>query len=97
MLLTAPVLLWAHSQRSLYFRSILKVLTGKQSWVGYSLGNLEHLPELKKGILTTASLFPENMTSKKADELNMIYAKNYRLINDVEILYRAWQKIGKHE
>jgi hypothetical protein len=50
---------------------------------------------MKEGILSPASLFGEALPGKKKEELNMIYAKNYRLANDLEIVLKAWKNIGQ--
>jgi len=37
----------------------------------------------------------ETIQDKKKDELNIVYAKDYRLMNDLEIVLKAWRNIGK--
>jgi len=95
MLLLSPALIWFASSKSGFFRSIFEVLSGKKSWVGYCSGTQSNLPPIRKGILSPASLFPESIPEKKKDELNIIYAKDYRLINDLEIVLKAWRNIGQ--
>lgn len=97
LLTFSPGLIWFAVSKSGYLRSISQVLSGNKSWVGYCPGSLNHLPPIKKGILSPASLFSENIPEKKKDELNIIYAKDYRLMNDLEIVWRAWKNIGYHE
>ena len=95
LLILSPILIWFASSKSGFFRSILEVFSGKKSWVGYCSGNQNHLPPIKKGILSPASLFQENIPEKKKDELNIVYAKDYRLMNDLEIVLKAWKNIGQ--
>jgi GT2 family glycosyltransferase len=95
LFLLSPFLIWSVRQKSGFFRSIFEVLTGRKTWVGYCSGDLAHLPILKNGILSPASLFPESIPNKKKDELNIIYAKDYRLINDLEIVIKSWRNIEK--
>jgi O-antigen biosynthesis protein len=90
-----PGIIWFASSKSGYFRSIFEVIAGKKSWVGYCSGSQNHLPPIKKGILSPASLFTEAIPDKKKDELNIVYAKDYRLMNDLEIVFKAWKNIGK--
>jgi hypothetical protein len=40
-------------------------------------------------------LFPGTIPEKKKDELNIVYAKDYRLMNDLEIVLKAWKNIGQ--
>ncbi|HEY3370009.1 MAG TPA: glycosyltransferase [Prolixibacteraceae bacterium] len=95
LLLTfSPGLIWfAHSKPG-FFRSITEVFSGNKSWVGYCSGIQNHLPPIKNGILSPASLYPNPIPEKKKDELNIVYAKDYRLMNDLEIVLKAWKNIG---
>ena len=95
LLFLSPVLIWVATSKSGFFRSILEVLSGKKSWVGYCSGTQNHLPPIKKGILSPASLFPETIPQKKKDELNIVYAKDYQLMNDLKIVLKAWKNIGQ--
>ncbi len=91
----SPVLIGFANQKSGFFRSIFEVFSGKKSWVGYCSGNHSHLPTIKKGILSPASIFPENIPDKKKEELDIVYAKDYRILNDFEIVFKTWRKIGR--
>jgi GT2 family glycosyltransferase len=95
LFILSPALIWFSSSKSGYFRNIFEVFSGKKSWVGYCSGSQNHLPPIRKGILSPASLFPETIPAKKKDELNIVYAKDYRLMNDLEIVLKAWRNIGQ--
>lgn len=95
LLVASPVLAWFVVRKGLFFKRIFEVLFNRKSWVGYCAATTNHLPPLKQGVLSPASLFPENLPEKKREELNMIYAKNYRPLNDLEIVFKAWKNIGK--
>lgn len=97
LLTFSPGLIWFAVSKSGYLRSISQVLSGNKSWVGYCSGSQNHLPPIRKGVLSPASLFAESIPEKKKDELNIIYAKDYRLMNDLEIVLKAWKNIGYHE
>lgn len=95
LLLISPVLMWFIPEKAGLLRNIFAVFSGRKSWVGYCSGNQSHLPHIKQGILSPASLFSEAIHDKKKDELNILYAKNYRLGSDLEIVLKAWKNIGK--
>ena len=95
LIVLSPFLFGFVGYKSGFFRSIPKVLSGKKSWVGYCSGNQSHLPPIKKGILSPASIFSENIPDKKKEELDIVYAKDYRILNDFEIVLKTWRKIGK--
>ena len=94
LFLLSPVLIAFADEKSGFFRSLFDVFTGRKSWVGYSSANQNQLPPIKKGILSPASLFPENIPKKRKDELDMVYAKDYQVLNDLEIILKCWKKIG---
>jgi GT2 family glycosyltransferase len=95
LLFLSPFIIWFTHSKTGFFQSIFEVFAGKKSWVGYSSGNQNHLPPIKKGILSPASLYPETIQEKKKDELNIVYAKDYKLLYDFEIVLKAWRNIGK--
>ena len=95
LFILSPGISWVTPSRSGYFRSIFEVISGKKSWVGYCSGSQNHLPPIKKGILSPASILTGTIPDKKKDELNIVYAKDYRLINDLEIVLKSWKNIGK--
>ncbi|MBW8330571.1 MAG: glycosyltransferase [Prolixibacteraceae bacterium] len=95
LLFLSPFIIWLTHSQTGFLRSIFEVFAGNKSWVGYCAGNKDHLPPIKKGILSPASIYPENIQEKKKDELNIVYAKDYKLMNDMEIVLKAWRNIGK--
>lgn len=97
LLILSPFLVFGTRSKNGFFKSIFEVVTGKKSWVGYCAGNHSNLPPVRKGILSPASLFSKPVPEKKKNELNIIYAKDYRMINDLEIVVKSWRNIGKHD
>ncbi|HLN73569.1 MAG TPA: glycosyltransferase [Prolixibacteraceae bacterium] len=97
LLVFSPGLIWFAASKTGYLKSISQVMLGSKSWVGYCAGTLNHLPPIKKGILSPASIFPGKLPEKKKDELNIVYAKDYKVMNDLEIVLKAWKNIGYHE
>lgn len=95
LLFLSPFIVWFTHSKTGFFQSNFEVFAGRKSWVGYSSGNQNHLPPIKKGILSPASLYPETIQEKKKDELNIVYAKDYKLLYDFEIVLKAWRNIGK--
>lgn len=82
------------------FRSlinVLSVLVGSRTWVGYLVPegvDMSALPQLKKGILNPASYRRESSISPdRIKEINVVYAKDYRVFNDLLIITRNFRKI----
>ncbi len=82
------------------FRSLISlflVLTGMRTWVGYldPKGlDMTGLPRLKRGVLNPGSSQAENSLSpERIKEINVVYAKDYRVFNDLLIITRNFRKI----
>jgi GT2 family glycosyltransferase len=78
-------------------RNIFSIILGRKSWVGYHiLPKPSKLPKIKRGVL-----FPGDMIrNKRLDEetrnnLNNLYAKEYRIENDLNILMKGWRNLGR--
>lgn len=95
ILLTFPVHLVAGGKRIIY--NALMVLTGKKTWIGYS-HSTDKLPHLRKGVLATNG-FPVNASSPlKKESLLKIdewYARNYHWLQDVKLVVKHYDKLGK--
>ena len=97
-IVTLPLNVWFLKNRASYISNIIKVLAGKKSWIGYlnEKSTFEHLPNLKPGVLSPANLFSEiKLDTEKINQLNMLYAKDYNLINDAQILIKGWRNLDK--
>ena len=75
----------------------LQVLLGFRTWVAYldsDLNDQSNLPKLKKGILNPGiHLRPASLSPDKIKEVNVVYAKDYRVFNDLLIITRNFRKI----
>ncbi len=79
--------------------NLLKVLLGKRSWVGYDTkqdpSKAYNLPRIRLGVLSPLDAFPQkNMTENTVYRLNLLYAKDYELNHDLEIIFRGWRGLG---
>ncbi|MFH0758069.1 MAG: glycosyltransferase [Bacteroidota bacterium] len=76
---------------------VVRVLLGFRTWVGYmdpGPGELTGLPHLKKGILNPSGhLQAGHLTEERIKEINVVYAKDYRVFNDLLIITRNFRKI----
>ena len=78
-------------------RNIFRVMLGKRSWVGYHpLPNIAKLPKIKKGILFPGdTLRNKNLDEDTLGNLNNLYAKEYRIENDLNIVLKGWRNLGR--
>lgn len=78
---------------------MLKVMVGKKTLVGYAeSGGMESfsLPSLKPGILSPAdNVKLRQLNRETLQRLNLLYARNYNVYNDLNIIYRGYRELGR--
>ena len=97
-LVLSLLLMWSFKNKIQFYSNTWKVFSGKKSWIGYipAKESFEQLPLLKNGVLHPGDLFPELILDhEKSARLNMLYAKDYRILTDTEILFKAWKNIDR--
>ena len=92
----SPIFVWTVNGKSGFFKNIFKVITGKKSWVAYSFTEQmnSNLPVIRPGVISPADIFETGLQDEKKDELNILYAKDYQPVHDLEYIYKAWKKLG---
>lgn len=100
LLALSPVTIWFFLPRPWrMFWSSLQVLAGARSWVGYAPAGIQpgyHLPPMRKGIIQ-----PENgshtgdYSAQTWLDLNLHYARDYRLLKDIRILAKGYRTIAQ--
>jgi hypothetical protein len=98
ILVSSPISIWFFKQKNKFVSNIINVLTGKKSWIGFisEKETFENLPPLKAGILNPADMFSEiSLDTEKQSQLNILYAKDYSLLTDFEILFKGWKSLDR--
>jgi hypothetical protein len=75
-----------------------QVLIGKKTWVGYiqAKNQLEKLPALQQGVLSPLSILSiENLSDRTIQRINLLYAKDYQLQRDLDIIWKAYRYLGQ--
>ena len=89
----SPILFFIVKQKSSFFKNIFFVMFGIKSFVGYCFKNnvnTLNLPKIKKGVLNPTHKYKEQEMSNSAiEKMNMIYAKDYKLHNDLVIIFKG--------
>lgn len=77
--------------------NILRVLSGNRTWVGYSKFSApQNLPPVRKGILNPTDALNFNIPdTETAIRLNMLYARDYRLSSDINIILKGFRNLGR--
>lgn len=95
LLLLSPLLIFSQKKKLNFLINIFSVLSGLKSWVGYSSEKHTHLPKLKPSVLSPLSGLRDAMISEDMkDRLNLSYSKNYKVENDLMIMWRALKELG---
>jgi O-antigen biosynthesis protein len=97
---TSPVMLFAVKNRIGFIRNIFRVLAGLDSWVGYfrtTGGNHPGLPLIRPGVLTPADVNTAEILAADgmAEKINLNYAREYRIMNDLQIVMKGFRELGR--
>lgn len=90
----SPILLFMQDKKSNYFLNCFNVLFGFYSWVGYGKVIDKSLPEIKRSVLSPAMLLSADVETNKIKLANLRYAKDYRIENDIVIIWKCRSKLG---
>jgi lipopolysaccharide/colanic/teichoic acid biosynthesis glycosyltransferase len=94
----SPFLVFLVKKPFKLLQNIIKVFLGKLSIVGFTPSltakELEHLPKIKKGILSPLDIIPKNLhKDTNILKINQLYAKDYQVKNDFSILLKGLKKL----
>ena len=92
LLLLSPFLVWFYTHKSKFIRNLMAVLLSKKSFVGYQLEQADEvanyvLPNLKKGVLPVQNWLVSHK-SFPSDKLNVLYARDYSPLIDLQIIFK---------
>jgi GT2 family glycosyltransferase len=95
MLILCPLLFFIEKNGIVFIRNIFRVLSGRRSWVGYS-GNNPMLPKIKPGVLTPLDRLNQKIEDDLTiSRLNTLYARDYHVYTDLNIIRRGWRELGR--
>jgi len=96
LLVFFPLLFVTNSPRNA-LKNAVQCLLGRFTWVGYSPGKIsDSLPKLKMSVLNPLDPFSKLASDDQMRiQTNILYAKDYRITNDVSIIYQSFRRIGR--
>ncbi len=98
LLFSLPVSVWFVENKLGYLKNIFAVLTTKKSWVGYSGKSeiIKGLPKIRRGVLSPLDRVKRARDLEDtARKLNVVYARDYSLRNDIAIVLSEFGQLGK--
>jgi len=98
VLLISPVLVFLVEKPFGLLKNVFNVLKGNISWVGYCKINdtYQDLPNIKSGVLNPADILKITPTNRDTiKRLNMMYAKDYNIFNDLGIVIKGMKKLDR--
>jgi GT2 family glycosyltransferase len=93
--LISPFIFWCFTNKSGFIRNMRDILLGRKSFVGYIQSDNKtnnRLPKIKQGILTPYNV-QKNVSDDTLERLNLLYAKNFSLLFDVQVIMSNWKKL----
>lgn len=96
LLVLSPILLFFMKKPGQFFSNIFTVMGGRKTWVGYDPSvPTEHLPQLRTPVIKASIGSGLKGQNKVAiNHINQLYAKNYRVWNDVQFVLGNLRKLG---
>ena len=95
ILIISPLLILFQDNKTELLKNIFSVLFGFKSWVGYGADVDEHLPKLKPSVLSPADAIKNfNINADTRNRLHLAYSKDYRMQNDLNIVWKSLKKLG---
>lgn len=100
LLVLSPLLMWLVKKPFGLLKNVLYVLSGKKTWVGYAQ-ELKADQNFQLPKLATSVLNPlDGLEAGEPDQdgllrLNMLYAKDYRVSSDLNIIFKGFRNLGR--
>lgn len=95
-ILLSPLLILIQKNKAGFIKNTFSVLFNLKSWVGYGSDNNLQLPKLKTSVLSPIdALLSKNITKETKARLHLAYSKDYKIENDLNIVWKCIRIIGQ--
>jgi len=97
LLLFLPVACFRVTQRTGLFRNIMRVLSGRATWVGYDRVDTGKgsLPALKPAVLPPYVVTPYHIGGTNKSRLAEQYAEDYNILDDLRLIWINFKHLGQ--
>ncbi|MBK5284501.1 MAG: glycosyltransferase, partial [Bacteroidia bacterium] len=103
----SPVLIFFQKHPDGFFSNVVNVIAGRRTWVGYSNASVvikemkplaATLPSIRKGIISPADAVESRIADvKNSEKLDLLYAKDYHVYRDFQIILKCWRELGNQK
>ncbi|MGZ4056215.1 MAG: glycosyltransferase [Bacteroidia bacterium] len=94
-IILSPGLILFQDNKTGFLKNCFSVLFASKSWVGYGNDKHEQLPKIKPSVLSPADAIKNiNINSDTRNRLHLAYSKDYKIENDLNIVWKAFRKLG---
>ncbi len=95
LLFSIPFNIWFFKSKRQFFKNLAGIISGKLTWVGYipNEPSEKHLPGLRACVLDQRVMFSQEPPDNQKIQLNILYAKDYRIWNDMTLVSKNWKKL----
>lgn len=97
LLISLPVHILFQKNRWRFLKNLILVIINKLSWVGYHpTKDTTKLPRLKNSVLHPGdAIRSKQLPEETLENLNNLYAKDYKVENDLQICIKGYQQLGR--
>jgi len=97
MLPLAPIIAIFIKNKVGFLKNLFAVLLFKKTWIGYTSPDIaKKMPRIKDGVFSPLDAFKtESFNAEMTEKINLMYARNYKLTNDLIIILKNLNKLGK--
>ncbi|MBL7882707.1 MAG: hypothetical protein JNL69_01455, partial [Bacteroidia bacterium] len=97
LIVLSPIVVLFQNNKPGFFKNSISVLLGLKSWVGYGNDKHEHLPKIKNSVLSPADAINSkiDINEDTRSRLHLAYSKDYKIENDLNIVWKAFKKLGQ--
>jgi len=93
-----PVLVFLVKKPIHFIGNVLMVIFAKKTWVGFCAtqsAKTDQLPKVKAGVLNPSNALNfSNLNDDTLDRLNLLYARDYKIKTDLDIIFKGFRYLG---
>ncbi len=97
LLISLPVNIFFVNNKWGLVKNIFSVIFNRKTWVGYHPNHSNSLPKLKNPVLFPSDIFShKTLNSKTCENLDTLYARDYKIENDLSIIGKGFKFLGRN-